>query len=78
MASKTVYIYIERERESVRISFSLAKFLAHNGHSIRNWRDFPGGPVVKTPASSAQGAGVIPSWRTNIPQTAQCSQKKMK
>ena len=50
MASKTVcvcvciyiYIYIERERERERIFFSLGKFLAHDGHSVRNWRDFPG------------------------------------
>ena len=31
-----IYIYIERERERERIFFSLGKFLAHDGHSVRN------------------------------------------
>ena len=30
-------------------------------------RDFPGGPVVKTPPSNAGGAGLIPSWGAKVP-----------
>ena len=31
------------------------------------WRDFPGGPVVKNPPSNAEDVGSIPSQRTKIP-----------
>ena len=30
-------------------------------------RDFPGGPVVKTSASSSGGTGLILGWRAKIP-----------
>ena len=30
-------------------------------------RDFPGGPVVKSPPSNAGDAGSIPGWGTKIP-----------
>ena len=33
-------------------------------------RDFPGGPVVKNPPSSAGDAGLIPGWGTKIPHAA--------
>ena len=34
---------------------------------IKSFRDFPGGPVVKTSPSSAGGAGLIPGQRAKIP-----------
>ena len=33
-------------------------------------RDFPGGPVVKTPRFHCRGCGSIPGWGTNILHTA--------
>ena len=32
-----------------------------------NFRDFPGGPLVKNPPVSTRGMNLIPSWETNIP-----------
>ena len=40
--------------------------------------DFPGSPVVKTPASNAGGMGLISEWGTKIPHALQCGQKKKK
>ena len=40
--------------------------------------DFPGGPVVKTPPSTAGGAGLIPGWESKIPHATQRGQKKRK
>ena len=36
-------------------------------HINKSFRDFPGGPVVKTSPSNAGGAGSIPGWGTKIP-----------
>ena len=33
-------------------------------------QDFPSGPVVKNPPSSAGDAGLIPGWGTKIPHAA--------
>ena len=35
-------------------------------HKLSGERDFPGGPVVKTRASTAGGTGLIPGWGTKI------------
>ena len=35
---------------------------------VRLSRDFPGGPMVKSPSSNAREMGSIPGWGTNIPQ----------
>ena len=40
------------------------------GKKIKEIWDFPGGPVVKNPPSSAGDAGSIPGWGTKIPHTA--------
>ena len=32
-----------------------------------NFRDFPGGPVIKNPSSNAGDAGLIPGQVTKIP-----------
>ena len=32
--------------------------------------DFPGGPVVKTSPSNAEGAGSIPGWGAKIPHAS--------
>ena len=32
--------------------------------------DFPGGPVVKTLPSSAEGVGLIPDWEDKIPHAS--------
>ena len=37
-----------------------------------NFRDFPGGPVIKNPSSNAGDAGLIPGWGTKIPRAAKC------
>ena len=39
-------------------------------------RDFPGGPMVKTPYFSAQNKGLIPGQGTKIPHATWCGQKK--
>ena len=31
---------------------------------------FPGGPVVKTSSSNAEGAGLIPGWGAKIPHAS--------
>ena len=41
-------------------------------------RDFPGGPVVKTPPSNAGGTGSIPGPGTNIPHAMWYGQKLKK
>ena len=38
------------------------------------WREFPGGPVVRTPRSHCRGLGSIPGQGTKIPQAAWCGQ----
>ena len=38
-------------------------------------RDFPGGPVVRTPHFHSQGLGLICGWGTETPQAAWCGQK---
>ena len=38
-------------------------------------RDFPSGPVVKSPPSNAGAVGSILGWGTKIPHTAGCGQK---
>lgn len=40
------------------------------GAGKRRERNFPGGSVVKTPASNARGAGSIPGWAAKIPLAA--------
>ena len=41
----------------------------------KQFTDFPGGPVVKTPPSNAGGAGSIPGQRAKVPHALRCSQK---
>ena len=41
-------------------------------------REFPGGPVVRTHALTANDSGLIPGLGTKILQTAWCCQKKKK
>ena len=43
---------------------------------MKNQRDFPGSPVVKTPSFHWRGVGSIPGWETKIPHAARCRQKK--
>ena len=38
--------------------------------STDEWRDFPGGPVVKNPPSNAGDAGATPGQGTKIPHAA--------
>ena len=52
---------------------------SHKGGSrerecVEAWRDFPGGPVVKTLPSNAGDMGLIPGWGARIPHTARCCQ----
>ena len=42
----------------------------------RAQRDFPGGQLFKTLASTAGGLGLIPGWETKVPQAAWHGQKK--
>ena len=41
-------------------------------------RDFSGGPVVKTPASTAGSMGLIPGWGIKIPHGVAPPEKKKK
>ena len=43
---------------------------------IRQRRDFPGGPVVKTSASNAEGAGLMPGQGAKIPHVSATKIKK--
>ena len=43
---------------------------------IRQHRDFPGGPVVKTSASNAEGAGLMPGQGGKIPPCSVAKKKK--
>ena len=43
---------------------------------IRQRRDFPGGPVVKTSASNAEGAGLMPGQGGKIPPCSVAKKKK--
>jgi len=49
-------------------------------YKIGRFRDFPGGPVVKTLPFTAEGVGSIPGWGPKILHTSQQSPKinKMK
>ena len=38
-------------------------------------QDFPGGPVVKTLPSNAEGVGLIPGWAAKIPHASQTKTK---
>ena len=42
------------------------------------FRDFPGGPVVKTLPSNAGDVSLILGWGAKIPHAMWCSQKKKK
>ena len=42
------------------------------------YRDLPGGPVVKTSPSSAGGVGLVPGQRAKIPHASQPKQQNMK
>ena len=44
--------------------------------STEEWREFPGGPVVKTQRFQCHAPGSIPGVGTKIQQAAQRSQKK--
>ena len=37
----------------------------------KSFREFPGGPMVKNPPSSADGEGLIPGWGTKIPHATE-------
>ena len=41
-------------------------------------REFPGGPVVRTPAFTAKSVGSIPGWGTKTPQATRRGQKQNK
>ena len=47
-------------------------------HKTEKEREFPGGPVVRTHALTANHSGLIPGLGTKILQTALCFQKKKK
>ena len=36
----------------------------------RKTKDFPGGPVTRTPVSTVGGTGLIPGWKTKIMHAA--------
>jgi len=48
-------------------------------YKVKNYkkevRDFPGGPVVKTLPSNAEGVGSIPGWAAKIPHASQTKTK---
>ena len=44
--------------------------LRSNGQKKGGIGKFPGGPVVKTSSSNAEGAGLIPGWGGKIPHAS--------
>ena len=48
------------------------------GLKQQKFREFPGGPVVRTLHFHCCGPGLIPGWGTKIPQATQHGQKKKK
>ena len=44
--------------------------------TIREGRDFPGGPVVEISLSNAEGAGSKPGWGSKIPHALWPKKKK--
>ena len=48
----------------------------HRKEIRKDFRDFPGGPVVKT--FNAGGVGLIPSWRPKIPHALQSKKPKQR
>ena len=59
------------EGQTLNAFFFFECILSYNS---RSW-DFPGGPVVKTLASSTGGVGSIPGWGIRILHAAGRSQK---
>ena len=43
-------------------------FFKNTNKQKKNFREFPGGPVVRTWCFHCQGLGSIPGWGTKIPQ----------
>ena len=44
----------------------------------QGWGDFPGGPVIKTSPSNAEGEGLIPGWAAKIPHALRPKNQNMK
>ena len=45
--------------------------LKENENKTLQWRDFPGGPVVKNPPCNLGDSGLIPGQVTKIPHTSE-------
>ena len=58
-------------------TFNMIRITWDDCEKRRAWK-FPGGPMVRTGAFTAQGLGSIPGEGTKIPQATQHSQKKKK
>ena len=46
--------------------------------TLKQWRDFPGGPVVKTSSSNAGAMCSIPGWGAKTPHTSQPKSQNLK
>ena len=64
------WFFVSRQKLWDQTKYSLR----HRSKEIRNvYKDFPGGLVVKTLPSNAEGAGSVPGWGSEIP--CACDQK---
>ena len=46
------------------------------GFKEQGFREFSGGPVVRTRCFPCSGLDLVPGWGTDIPQAVWCGQKK--
>ena len=82
MSSQTKNILeIEKYWTKVYKKSELAKHLSY-GESIHikigAFRDFPGGPVVETSPSGAEGAGSIPDWGADVQHVSRPKNQNIK
>lgn len=60
---------------SVQMSPFIILFCSQSRFNGPSW-DLPGGPVVRTSASTAEGMGLLPGWGTRISHVVWYSQKR--
>ena len=64
--------------EAQSLNHWTAREVPINYFKSKEFREFPGGPVVRTRSFHCWGPGSIPGQGTKIPQAAQCGQEKKK
>ena len=76
---KLLEINKNKTKSLLKIKEKRAKTRRGSSHTHKKtWKDFPGGPVVKTLPSNTGDMGSIPGWGTKIPHAVGCGQKLKK